>query len=111
MWHSWYHSGAAYPAMGAAELSQSEQNITTFEVESGLIVTVDTAQGCAKKLVPGCEKSSAQPQPDQSGHASLVLNKIVTFYAQRCSSFERLIWVSVAHIYLVTKKGGKQSQL
>ena len=36
-------------------------------------------QGCAKKLVPGCEKSSAHLHPAQSGHARLVLSKIVTF--------------------------------
>ena len=36
-------------------------------------------QGCAKKLVPGCEKSSAHLQPAQFGRAGLVLNKTVTF--------------------------------
>ena len=37
-------------------------------------------QGCAKKLVPGCEKSSALLLPAQAGHARLVLNKTVTFF-------------------------------
>ena len=44
-----------------------------------------TIQGCAKKLVPGWEKSSAQLHPGQAGHARLVLNKPVSFYAQCCT--------------------------
>ena len=39
-----------------------------------------------KKLGSGCEKSSAHLQPAQAGHARLVLNKTVTFYAQPCST-------------------------
>ena len=38
-----------------------------------------TVQGCAKKLAPGWEKSSASLQPAQGGHARLVLNKTFTF--------------------------------
>ena len=41
-----------------------------------LIVSDENVQGCAKKLVPGCEKSSAQLQ---SAQARRVLNKRVTF--------------------------------
>ena len=36
-------------------------------------------QGCAKKLLPGSEKSSANLQPAQAGHARLVLNETVTY--------------------------------
>ena len=36
-------------------------------------------QGCAKKLVPGCENSSASLQSAQAGHARLVLNKTLPF--------------------------------
>ena len=36
-------------------------------------------QGCAKKLVPGWEKSTAQLQTATAGHARLVLSKTVTF--------------------------------
>ena len=39
----------------------------------------DHEQGCAKKLGPGCEKSSARLEPAQDGHARLVLNETVTF--------------------------------
>ena len=43
-------------------------------------------QGCAKEMVPGCEKSSACLQPAQAVHARLVLTKTVTFYAQLCTA-------------------------
>ena len=36
-------------------------------------------QSCARKLVPGFEKRSAQPQPAQAGHAMPLLNNTVTY--------------------------------
>ena len=51
-----------------------------FNYRFPMMVSVQpNIQGCAKKLVPGCKKSSAQLQPAQAGHARLVLNKTVTF--------------------------------
>ena len=34
------------------------------------VLLYKNVQGCAKKLVPGWEKSSAQLQPAQAGHAA-----------------------------------------
>ena len=48
-------------------------------------------QGCAKKLVPDCESSSAQLQPDWAGHARLVYNKTVTLLCTTLLVFTRLL--------------------
>ena len=51
-------------------------------VHGGLVTTstgsCSQSTGLCKKLVTGCEKSSARLQPAQAGHARLVLNKTVT---------------------------------
>ena len=49
------------------------------------IKPIQYIQGCAKKLVPSCEKSYFQLQPAPTGDARLVLSKTVTFSAQLCT--------------------------
>ena len=62
---------------------QDNQKMPRAHTCGYIVLLLDPAllfiQGCAKKLVPGWDKSSAQLQPALAGHARLLLNKTVTF--------------------------------
>ena len=65
---------------------QSPPNRTTFHVVLSEYRHAPPSTGLCKKLVPGCEKSSSQPQLAQARHARLVLNKTAQLHnAVHCS--------------------------